>query len=263
MGTLALALAGISYADDLDAARPLMAEAIYDLAGYDKVTIDITGEEAFRGTTTPFRVTLSTWFVTAAAIPTVRFEGVFSKNAVMHSRLAGDGQFLWLYDVPGRTYSSSRYQTEDEEAPYADHRQRFLQALNRRLTGAGSFGGQVLMDTFGANASNAGTMATRWRPWMPTASVTLRATPSGYVVECTTSTPTPATLTYFLETTSSGGHALVGAQYTSTTMIGGATRTTDWTATIYRGNVPTGFDHTFLPPAGSRPTSLTNRQVGG
>lgn len=258
-------MGGAAVADDLETARPLMAEAIYDLAGYDRVTVDISGEESFRGDVTPFRTTLAAWFINTATIPTTRFEAMFRKGVSLTGRLAGDGQYLWQWDPSTRTYSSSRYQTDDPEpaGQYADHRQRLLQTIGKRVTGPGSFGSHILMDAFGANASNVSTMATRWRPWMPTATVTVRATPSGYAIECTTTTPTPATLTYLLETSASGTQVLTGAQYTTTTMIGGAPRTTDWTATIYRGNVPTDFDSTFSAPAGSRSTSVQNKQVGG
>ncbi len=159
-------------ADDLATARPLMAEAIYDLASYDKVTVDISGEEAYRGNISPFRVSLAAWFQTGVPIPTTQFEAMFRKGVSLTGRLAGDGQFLWHWDPIARTYSSSRYQTDDTVATgqYADHRQRLLQAVSKRITGPGAFGSHILMDAYGANASNVSTMATRWRPWMPSSS---------------------------------------------------------------------------------------------
>ena len=256
--------AAIVSADDIDTARPLMASAMSELATYDRVTIDINGQESYRGVDTPFRYSLAAQFL-AAPVPTTHFEGMFSKNGVGNGRLAGDGQWLWHWDPVARTYSSSRYQTDSTVAAnqFADHRQRVLQAISKRVTGPASFGAHILMESFGANASNLATLDSRWRPWLSTATVVVRSSPGMAEVECTSTTPISARLTYYLEETATGGWALNSAVYQSSVSVAGNLRVQEWTATVYRGTLPTDFSRTFSAPAGSRSVSIQGKQVGG
>lgn len=257
-----LAMASFASADDLVLARSMMAEALYELSGHSRVTIDIQGKEAYRGLESPFRVTIALGGATMSGVNTSLFEAAFTRNGYLTHRLAGDGQLLWFWDHEAKTYSSSRYQREDATSAYTDYRHRLLQAIQRRSAGPSTWATHILMDAFGAGTTNVSNLSGNWRPWQPMASTFVTSGGSTATISCSVTTPYPQTFAYWLDNSGSG-YRLTGGEGRQSATINGSLREVEWQATITRGALPVDFNSRFVPPAGSRSVSVSSRQAGG
>lgn len=227
--------------------------AMAELASHNRFTVVLIGKETDGDVETGIRIDLAYSYSIVKGKPVSRIELLNMRGDALVSRIAGDGDRVWNYDVVRNQYSSSEYGTGNF---IGRERERLFQVLAQMSDGAQTFVSRLLIDSF----ARAGISRSQWMPWRPSSTVSLD--PAGNVV-CESSTPSPSQLTYVLAKDPFFRYRLTSAKYIERSQISGRPRTIEWEATIYPDWIPKDTSYDFVPPKGSRPVSVSQAHGGG
>lgn len=257
LSVLCLAVVG-ARADDSALARQMMAGATAELASNQMVSVQIAGTETIDGEAVPIWLSASISIEVVDEVPMIYLEVLTYRNNELQYRLAGDGTYLWSYDPVKKEYSSAAYGSTSGTQP-SNMRQRLFQIAAVRCRGASTFLIKLLQDAFGPPADTFGLLSERWVPWMATANVTV----NGSTILCESDAPTPSELVYTLEADPDYGYRLLGADFFRDLSTDSQSRIVEWTAQVFRDQLPDDVDFGFVPPPGSRAVAAALPQVGG
>lgn len=251
---LLLSLLAVSaWADDLLLARRMIDGALAELATHSKFTVVLLGKETDNKVETGIRIDLAYNYTIVDNRPVAKIELLNIRGDGLVSRVAGDGERVWNYNVAKNSYSSSEYGTGQH---IGKERTRLFQVLAKRSDGAQTFISRLMLDTFARD----GRTGSRWNPWRPNSTVTVG--PSGNII-CDSNIPHLGRMTYILAKDRLFGYRLVGVKYYEESQISGRLRTIEWEATIYTEWVHKDTSYIFVPPKGSRSISVNEARSGG
>lgn len=215
-----------------------MATALARLAASSQAMFALTGTETDNGASHAIQTVVSIDLSSGAP----KIEVLEYRDSALVSRIVGDGERLWKYDIAKNTYKSSNYGTAEYSGK---ERERLFGLLALRATDHQTFLAHLLNDTFGSGAQS---VASSWKPWRPNSQVAL----AGTNIVCASDQPFSNTLTYIIVDVEDVGLTLMGADYFSESVISGRSRTMHWQVAVFAAQLAQGAVFTFVPPQGSK-----------
>lgn len=226
----------------------MMAQALYRLSQYDKISVETTGAEVRGNKVISLKTSTSMRyepFNNLVQIETMTFE-----DSVLTTRLAADGRNFWNYDAKANTFSSYSYANED--GLKTDWKQRLFQTYKLRASGISGFTFRVIDEVYGS-----GIRGGKWLPWIPISTVHR----SNNTIICESDSPSPNETIYSLTGSDEEGYDLVGVSFRQ------FDNSRDnvlkrWDLTITPGALLQSTDFGFVPPKGAKPIAIEQRPGG-
>jgi hypothetical protein len=250
---LAIAAVGLSWADDSLLARDIMARSIPRIRTTGQMALSLTGTHQQGRSSTDIKATLAMWYGTdSSGRPVAKTEAMLSENGRMVTRLVGDGQYFYAFDVRTNTYSSSRYGSVDEAGQRADHLPLMCKNLRLRSgNGALTFLAKLNSDIFERPV-------TSWQPYVSNSTVTVSNSLADKIISAEANTPYFSRTEYRIDPE----YDLTQATYHALRSLGANDIVDDFSVNVYGGELFTDTDFTFSPPAGSRATAVAESTGG-
>ncbi len=249
-------LAAFARADDLLAARQMMAQAFSHLAVMDTVTINLAGDVRVTGYRE--RKTFAVQMVVVRKIVNnqerIYFEGLESEQSSKTRRYVGDGDHLWVYDAKRNTYSVVDYGSGQTPAERGG---KLFNSLKRVTSGPAQFVAGLLADIDRSRTAGYDVVASTWTPYFSLATVET----SLMSIACNTRPPQDTHLTYGFQLDKNNSQWFTSAACDSSAVIKGRRTTTAWSAS-FSEVAPELTDFTFSP-GNATPVSITLSQGGG
>ena len=229
----------------------MMDGAMAELATHNQLTLVLNGTETDGQNQHALYASVAVSFMSLNGRIVPRMEVLSFRDNLLLSRSAADGERFWNYSLSDKAYTSTDYAT----ASYVGkERDRLFQNMLLRSKSDQTFLAKLLKETFTSSVNS----RTSWLPWRPNAAVQV----SGTDIFCNSTVPNASQLTYNLQADQGFGFLMLGAQYFEQSTISGRTRTTQWTLSILRDQIPQGTSFVFVPPAGSHAIAVDESRGG-
>ncbi len=239
----------------------MIAAALAGLSQESNLTIDLSGQETFAGTTVRTSARIWVHYSTVGLINSMQVEMLINRNGRLTQRTVGDGNRMWNYDVYSNTYSVFYYGDSTFDTAFAS---TVLKGLTKHAFGQVGVLPTLLKQINEVRMGGTMTLAAKWLPWIPTANVVVPV-PINIVnfptVECYATTPVKSKVVYSLSYPQPGTPVLQSSTYDSTMMQNGQQKVTSWTVTP-TNSLLSGSDFTFNR-GNAQAISISMPQNGG
>lgn len=225
-----------------------MAQALFKLSQYDKLSLETTGAEVVGNKVVSVKTTTSLRYEPFNNL--VQLETMTWENDLLSSRFAADGTTFWNFNAKSNTFSSFAYATED--GLKTDWKQRLFQSYKLRATGISGFAFRIIDEVYGA-----GIKGGKWLPWMPTATLSR----VNNTIICESDTPSPNETVYFLDGNDEEGYSLAGITFKQFDNAHNKVLKR-WALTLTPGSLLQDTDFGFIPPKGAKAIALEQRPGG-